>query len=123
MPRPIHIGILLVTGIALVSSIPASASGSVAPGGGKINTRAAYALGKSITFRELACRRTCPITRRELDRSRARSLKDSLESAFDENKASTPDDEHIKVLCNGQAEQCAAKLELVNYYLTRRYRL
>ena len=123
VPRLIYVGILLVAGIALVSSVPASASGSVAPGGGKINTRAAYALGKSITFRELVCRRSCPITRRELNRARARSLKDSLESAFDENKVSTPDDEHIKVLCNGQAEQCAARLELVNYYLTRRYRL
>ena len=122
MQRLIYVGILLVAGIALVS-VPASASGSVTPGGGKINTRAAYALGKSITFRELVCRRNCPISRRELNRARARSLKDSLESAFDENKVSTPDDEHIKVLCNGNAEDCAARLELVNYYLTRRYRL
>ncbi len=110
----------MVAGIALVS-VPASASGSVTPGGGKINTRAAYALGKSITFRELVCR-TCPMSRRELNRARARSLKDSLESAFDENKVSTPDDEHVKLLC-GKAEDCAARLELVNYYLTRRYRL
>jgi hypothetical protein len=121
VPRLICLGVLLVAGIALVS-VPASASGSVAPGGGKINTRAAYSLGKSIAFRELVCR-TCPITRRELNRARARSLKDSLESAFDENKVSTPDDEHVKVLCNGKAEDCAARLELVNYYLTRRYRL
>ena len=122
MRRLICLGVLLVAGMAVVSSVPASASGSVTPGGGKINTRAAYALGKSITFRELVCR-TCPISRRELNRARARSLKDSLESAFDENKVSTPDDEHVKVLCDGKAEGCAARLELVNYYLTRRYRL
>ncbi len=121
VPRLICLGVLLLAGIALVS-VPASASGSVAPGAGKINTRAAYALGKSITFRELVCR-NCPISRRELNRSRARSLKDSIESAFDENKVSTSDDEHIKVLCDGKAEDCTTRLELVNYYLTRRYRL
>lgn len=121
MRRLICLGVLLAAGIAVVS-VPAYASGSVTPSSGKINTRAAYALGKSITFRELVCR-TCPISRRELNRARARSLKDSLESAFDENKVSTPDDEHVKTLCKGKSEGCAARLELVNYYLTRRYRL
>lgn len=74
-------------------------------------------------FRELVCRRKCPIERRGFNRDRARRLKASLDAAFAEDKPGTDDDEHIKVLFTGTEDETAAKIAAVNVYLERRYRL
>ena len=120
MKQSLCLGVLLALATGFASP-EVNASGSFGPGG-KLNTRGAYTLGKAITFRELVCR-TCPIQRREFNRGRARSLLDSLAAAFDDVKPGTPDDDNIRALCATADESCAIKVELVHYYLKRRYRL
>ena len=123
MQRVICLAVL--AGAVLGLQVDAFGSGSVSPGNSKVSARGAYTQGKALVFRELACRR-CPLQRGELDRARARSLKASLEAAFEKDKPGTPDDDHIKVLCAGEvqsATECAARIQYVLAYLDRRYRL
>lgn len=101
------------------------ASGTIAAGKG-INPRDAYTMGKALTFQKLVCP-SCPLEKRDLDRDRALSLKNSLEARDEAAKPGTEDDEHINVLCPGAGDaQCEGKpdeQELVHFYLTRRYKL
>lgn len=123
MKRSICLAVLAAAVLGLQSDV--LASGSVGPGSSKVSARGAYTAGKALVFRELVCR-NCPIQKRELDRERARSLKASLEAAFEDEKPGTADDDHIKVLCTGDvqsARECAARLQYVLAYLDRRYRL
>ena len=98
-----------------------SASGSIGPGPGKVSPRAAYSQGKALTFRELVCD-TCPLQRDDLDQDRARSLTASLEAAYEGGETGSPDDAAVQVLCAG-GDDCQLKMELVHYFLTRRYKL
>ncbi len=117
----------LLTAIMIGSLMPGTAftSGSLSAGSGA-NPRDAYAQGKVLTFTKLVCA-SCPISRGELDRDRAHSLKTSIEARDKDNKPGTPDDTHIQVLCPGsRGVACTGKPDeqgLVHYYLTRRYRL
>ena len=101
------------------------ASGSIMAGTG-ISPRDAYTLGKALTFRKLVCD-SCPLQAPDLDRTRAESLRASLEARDAAAKPGTPDDEHILLLCPGtRAAGCDSELdeqELVHYYLTRRFSL
>lgn len=90
------------------------ASGSIRPGG-TISPRDAYTQGKALTFQKLVCA-TCPISKDELNRERALSLKNSLEARDESVKPGTVDDEHIKVLDRDEQE-------MVHYYLKRRFKL
>ncbi len=99
----------------------ASASGSIGPGPGKVSPRAAYSQGKALTFRELVCN-DCPLRKGDLDQDRARGLTASLEAAYEGNETGSPDDAAVQVLCIG-ADDCNLKMELVHYFLTRRYKL
>lgn len=117
--------LVVLVGAVLGLQSDAFASGSVGPGNSKLSARGAYTTGKALVFRELVCR-TCPIQKRELDRTRARSLKASLEAAFEDEKPGTPDDDNINVLCTGKvqsARECAARIQFVLAYLDKRYRL
>ena len=120
MKRSLYLGLVFVAVAGLVSS-DVNASGSVSPGG-KLTPRGAYTLGKAITFREVVCR-TCPINRREFNRTRARALIDTLSAAFKTSKPGEPEDDVIVALCSSSAESCVVNIELVHYYLKRRYRL
>ena len=124
MMRPVFLGVLLAAGIGLFH-LSAEASGSIGPGAGKISPRAAYSQGKALTFNVLVCN-DCPIQRGELDRARARSLTASLEAAYEGNTTGTADDEAVSALCGGgaiQGDECTVRMELVHYFLTRRYKL
>ena len=101
----------------------ADASGSAGPGAKSVRSGGIYSLGKSVLFRELVCRRKCPIERRGFNRARARTLKASLDAAFAEDKPGTDDDEHIRVLFTGTDVENTAKVAAVRVYLERRYRL
>ncbi|MXX75784.1 MAG: hypothetical protein F4210_04605 [Holophagales bacterium] len=83
-------------------------------------------MGKALTFQKLVCP-SCPLQKRDLDRDRALSLKNSLEARDEADKPGTDDDEHINVLCPGAGEAACAEApdeqELVHFYLTRRYKL
>ena len=119
MRSALCLGILLAAALGLATQ-DAAASGSVGPGGVKAAARADYARGKAIVFRELVCR-TCPIKRREFNRTRAQSLMGSLREALGQPLDAMAD-EAIATLCSGGANGCAAKLKLVQLYLQRRYR-
>ena len=93
---------------------PAFASGTIAAGKG-VNPRDAYTKGKALTFEKLVCS-SCPLQKRDLDRDRALSLKNSLEARDEAEKPGTPDDEHINALERDEQE-------FVHFYLTRRYKL
>ena len=122
MTRAVLLGVLL--GTAFWFAYPdAYASGSAGPGMSRVGLGGLYSVGKSVMFRELVCRRNCPIQRRGFDRDRARTLKASLDAAFSEDKPGTPDDEHIKVLLGGTDAENAAKVAAVLVYIERRYRL
>ena len=125
MIRNICLGVLLAAGVGLFH-LSAAASGSIGPGAGKVSPRAAYSQGKALTFNELACD-DCPLQRNELDRDRARSLTASLEAVYEGGETGTADDEAARALCEGataaEDEECALKMELIHYFLTRRYKL
>ena len=113
MRRNISIWIVVCSITALIQT-SVIASGSIRPGGA-ISPRDAYTQGKALTFQKLVCA-TCPISKGELDRDRAISLKNSLEARDESAKPVTSDDEHIKVLDRDEQE-------MVHYYLKRRYKL
>ena len=119
MRKYLCLGVLLAAAVGL-TPWDAVASGSVGPGGVKAAARADYARGKAIVFRELVCR-TCPIQRREFNRTRAQSLMSSLRAVADQS-IDLQVTEAIQTLCNGGMSGCAAKLKLVQLYLQRRYR-
>ena len=116
------LALVLAAGLLQAS---AYASGSISAGKG-INPRDAYTMGKALTFEKLVCP-SCPLQKRDLDRERALSLKNSLEARDEAEKPGTADDEHINALCPGAGESACAEApdeqELVHFYLTRRYKL
>ena len=120
MKKYLCLGVLLAATAGLASG-DAFASGSVGPGGVKAAARADYARGKAIVFRKLVCR-TCPIQRREFNRSRAQNLMSTLRAVAEPSIGLQMEGE-IATLCNGRMSGCAAKLKLVQTYLQRRYRL
>lgn len=110
-----RLGMCLIVGIvALLLQTSVYASGSITAGG-SISPRDAYTQGKALTFQKLVCA-SCPLSKGELNRERAVSLKNSLEARDESVKPGTSDDEHIKVLERDEQE-------LVHYYLKRRYKL
>lgn len=115
---------LLALAIVLFGFTPhaIAPSGSIGTGPGQISPRKAYAQGKSLTFKVLACK-TCPIQKSELDRDRAMSLAASLEAVYAEEETGSADDDVVKSLCGPDIEDCGIRLEVVHYFLTRRYRL
>ena len=124
MKRSLLLGVLLAAGIGLFH-LSAEASGSIGPGAGKISPRAAYSQGKALTFDVLVCN-NCPLQKGDLDRDRALSLTASLEAGYEGNQTGTADDEAVQALCGGgsvQGEECTLRMELVHYFLTRRYKL
>ena len=109
----------IVAAGAVVLQDAAEASGSIGAGGGKVSPRAAYSQGKSLTYDLLVCN-SCPV--RRLDRERAETLRAGLEEAHSAGNATA----NVKALC-GEAEvkgdECTLKLEVVHYFLTRRFKL
>ncbi len=124
MKRCFFLAVLLAAGIFLVQG-SVEASGSIGAGAGKVSPRAAYSQGKALTFDLLVCD-SCPVQRDELDRDRAVSLTASLVAVFDGNETGSPDDEAVTAVCGGgavQGEECNLRMELVHYFLSRRYKL
>ena len=123
MNRVIGVLTLVLAGGLLQAS--AYASGSISAGKG-INARDAYTMGKALTFQKLVCP-SCPLQKRDLDRDRAMSLKNSLEARDEAEKPGTADDENIAALCPGAGDAtCEGRpdeQELVHFYLARRYKL
>lgn len=118
MKRPLVTCILFAGGLLLLHAA-VEASGSIGAGAGKVSPRAAYSQGKALTFDALVCD-GCPV--RRLDRGRAESLRAGLEAAHAAGDATA----EVTALCGGAAVQggeCTLKLELVHYFLTRRYKL
>ncbi len=99
-------------------------SGSIGTGPGQISPRKAYAQGKSLTFKVLACK-GCPIQKSELDKDRAVSLAASLEAVYADEETGSPDDDIVRGLCGPDTEEkdCGIRMEVVHYFLTRRYKL
>ena len=124
MKRCFFLAVLLAAGIFLVQG-SVEASGSIGAGAGKVSPRAAYSQGKALTFDLLVCD-SCPVQRDELDRDRAVSLTASLVAVFDGNETGSPDDDAVTAVCGGgavQGEECNLRMELVHYFLSRRYKL
>jgi hypothetical protein len=124
MKQFVVVGVLVAVGAGLLQ-VSLSASGSVGPGAGKVSPRAAYSQGKALTFDLLVCG-SCPLSRGELDRDRAGSLTASLVAVHDGNETGTADDKAVTALCGDgavQSDDCKLKMELVHYYLTRRFKL
>ncbi len=124
MKRLVVVGVLVAVGAGLFQ-ISLLASGSVGPGAGKVSPRAAYSQGKALTFDLLVCD-SCPLSRGELDRDRARSLTASLVAVYEGNETGSSDDKAVTALCSDGAvgsEDCNLKMELVHYYLSRRFKL
>ena len=118
MKRFVLLGALLVASLVLVHGW-AEASGSIGAGAGKVSPRAAYSQGKALTFDALVCN-GCPVQR--LDRNRTESLRADLEAAHSAGDATA----EVTALCGGaavQGDECTLRMELVHYFLTRRYKL
>ena len=124
MKRFVFATLLLATGLGLFQ-IRVLASGSIGPGAGKVSPRAAYSKGKALTFDLLVCD-SCPLKKGDLNRDRARSLAASLVAVYNGKKTGSPDDEAVTALCGKgdvQGEECKMRLEVVHYFLTRRFKL
>ena len=116
--RSLFLAMLLAAGIGMLHA-SVEASGSIGTGAGKVSPRAAYSQGKALTFDTLVCN-DCPV--RRLDRNRAETLRADLEAAHSAGDAT----EEVTALCGGaavQGDECTLRLELVYYFLTRRYKL
>jgi hypothetical protein len=117
--------VVLVAAAVGLCQLWVSASGSIGPGSGRVSPRAAYSKGKALTFDLLVCG-SCPIKKGELNRDRARSLTASLVAVYNGKKTGSPDDEAVAALCGKgdvQDEECKMRMEVVHYYLTRRFKL
>ena len=124
MKRFLFATIVLAAGVGLFQ-LWVSASGSIGPGSGKVSPRAAYSKGKALTFDLLVCD-SCPIKKGELNRDRARSLTASLVAVYNGKKTGSPDDQAVAALCGKgdvQGEECKMRMEVVHYFLTRRFKL
>ena len=124
MRRYFLLAVLLAAGFGLVHD-SAEASGSIGAGAGKVSPRAAYSQGKALTFDTLVCD-SCPVQKGDLDRDRAQSLTASLVAVFDGSETGSPDDEAVAAVCGGgavQGDECNLRMELVHYFLSRRFKL
>lgn len=121
MKRLACLAVLLAatTGFAPLSDPP---SGSIGTGPGQISPRKAYAQGKSLTFKVLVCD-DCPLQKSELDRDRALSLTASLAAVYEGEETGSPDDEAVQKLCGPDVDDCGIRMEVVHYFLTRRFKL
>lgn len=104
------------------TATPVPPSGSIGTGPGQISPRKAYAQGKSLTFKVLVCD-DCPIPKDDLDADRARSLTASLEAVHGGETTGSPDDEAVQALCDADGDDCGIRMEVVHYFLTRRFKL
>ncbi len=114
--------LLAISGWLFAGSV--IASGSIGTGAGKVSARAAYSLGKALTFYQMVCN-NCPILKDELTRERAQSLSSSLEAVQKGGEAHAGDEEAVQALCDDSTaddKECAVRMELVRYFLSRRYR-
>ena len=117
-------GLALAAGLWLIPGL-VEASGSIGTGAGKVSPRAAYSQGKALTFNEMVCD-DCPLQKSELDRDRAASLTASLQAVYEGGQAEAGDAAAVQALCGGATaddEECALRMELVHYFLSRRYKL
>lgn len=121
MIRLLSLGALCAAAIGTFC-ITVWASGSIGPGAGKISPRAAYSQGKKLTFDALVCA-GCPLEKNELDADRAKSLTASLEAAYEGNGKKSSDDPVVQALCGPGVDDCAVRMEVVHYYLSRRFKL
>ncbi len=124
MKQCFFLAALLAGGIGLMHG-SAEASGSIGAGAGKVSPRAAYSQGKALTFDLLVCD-SCPLQKNDLDRDRAEKLTTSLVAVFGGNETGSPDDDAVRAVCGGgavQGAECDLRMELVHYFLTRRFKL
>ena len=118
------LALLLAAGLGLLYG-SAEASGSIGAGAGKVSPRAAYSQGKALTFDLLVCD-SCPVQKGDLDRDRAESLTASLVAVFEGNETGSGDDAAVRAVCGGgtgQGNECNLRMELVHYFLSRRFKL
>ena len=121
MTRSICLAVLLAATVGFTPT-PIHPSGSIGHGPGQISPRKAYSQGKALTFRVLVCD-DCPLQTSELDRDRALSLAASLEAVHGGGATGSPDDEAVQALCGQDVEDCGIRMEVVHYFLSRRFRL
>lgn len=128
---PFKLTRLGLVGLVAALATPAWASGSVGPGKVSVPGRADYSRGKAIVFNVLVCR-TCPLTRRAFNRTRAVALKEAFAAALEAGPRLSPDP-NVQRVCqaprprrrgrNRGSEGCATRVKQVIAYLDRRFRL
>ncbi|MDE2873140.1 MAG: hypothetical protein OXR83_03940 [Acidobacteriota bacterium] len=121
MTRSICLAVLLATTVGF-TPVPVAPSGSIGHGPGQISPRKAYSQGKALTFKVLVCD-DCPLQKNELDRDRALSLTASLAAVYEGEETGSPDDEAVQTLCGPEIEDCGIRMEVVHYFLSRRFKL
>ncbi|MYA33102.1 MAG: hypothetical protein F4Y33_05475 [Gemmatimonadales bacterium] len=121
MIRSSFLAALLAATVGFIHA-PVAPSGSIGTGPGQISPRKAYAQGKALTFKVLVCD-DCPLQKSELDRERALSLTASLEAVYEEEETGSPDEEAVKALCGPGVDDCGIRMEVVHYFLSRRFKL
>ena len=121
MTRSICFAVLRAATVGFTPT-PLPPSGSIGHGPGQISPRKAYSQGKALTFKVLVCD-DCPLQKDELDRDRALSLTASLAAVYEGEETGSPDDEAVQVLCGPEVEDCGIRMEVVHYFLSRRFKL
>ncbi|MDE2753316.1 MAG: hypothetical protein OXI83_12130 [Gemmatimonadota bacterium] len=121
MIRSVCLTVLLATTVGFTPT-PVPPSGSIGHGPGQISPRKAYSQGKALTFKVLVCD-DCPLQKEELDRDRALSLTASLAAVYEGEETGSPDDEAVQKLCGPEVDDCGIRMEVVHYFLTRRFKL
>lgn len=121
MTRSICLAVLLAATVGFTPT-PVPPSGSIGTGPGQISPRKAYSQGKALTFKVLVCD-DCPLQKNELDRDRALSLTASLAAVYEGEETGSPDDGAVQKLCGPEVEDCGIRMEVVHYFLSRRFKL
>lgn len=109
------IAIAAVLSIAICSPL-AVASGSAGGAGGVSKFGQMYTQGKSVFFKKIACDNDCPLSRKDINKEKAKQIVTAIQSRDALEKSESELDEIVSLLNDSEIER-------VEHYLVRRFNI
>lgn len=109
------IAIAAVLSIAICSPL-AIASGSAGGAGGVSKFGQMYTQGKSVFFKKIACDSDCPLSRKDINKEKAKQIVTAIQSRDALEKSESDLDEIVSLLNDSEIEK-------VEHYLVRRFNI
>ncbi len=102
--------------LVAVCSQLAVASGSAGGGGGVSKFGQMYTQGKSVFFKKIACDNDCPLSRKDVNKEKAKQIVTAIRSRDALGKSESEMDEVVSLLNDSEIEK-------VEHYLARRFNI